>query len=313
MNDNNDQTNRVKTKKKDINGKQVQFRDIPINGEEIPVVKLGEIADVKKGLATGDNYRYYFKEKNSRGTFPCVDKTKILGPVVYNSLSKQEKLSGINPDNYNGKYIVLLDRGVASDTESNWLPNYYIKTNYYVDWSEKAVDKLYKTGGMRNPSFQFLEAICFSWTGQYAPTFRLNHSAVFDQSGSSIFQNIFDRITLLGLLSSMIAKYIIKLYCDHTVNSTASVIEKIIIPCSTKKNRKDIENLVNQIVKKQKQNPRYDYASHEQIEIDRLVYEAYGLDDDDIQEVENWYVRRYPKLAAAQKANLEAKQKAESK
>jgi hypothetical protein len=44
-----------------------------------------------------------------------------------------------------------------------------------------------------------------------------------------------------------------------------------------------------------------------------LAFLTYGLNDDDIQEVENWYVRRYPKLAAAQKANLEAKQKAESK
>ena len=47
--------------------------------------------------------------------------------------------------------------------------------------------------------------------------------------------------------------------------------------------------------------------------MDRLVYEAYGLNKDDIQEVDNWYVRRYPKLVAAQKANLEAKQKAEQK
>jgi hypothetical protein len=76
---------------------------------------------------------------------------------------------------------------------------------------------------------------------------------------------------------------------------------------------KSIEQYVEAIINKQKQNPRYDYASHEQIEIDRLVYEAYGLNENDTQEVENWYVRRYPKLAAAQKANLEAKQKAEQK
>ena len=50
--------------------------------------------------------------------------------------------------------------------------------------------------------------------------------------------------------------------------------------------------------------PYYDYASHEQIDIDRLVYEAYGLNADDIQEVENWYARRYPKLSTAQKSNL---------
>ena len=34
-------------------------------------------------------------------------------------------------------------------------------------------------------------------------------------------------------------------------------------------------------------------------EIDRLVYEAYGLNAEDIAKVENWYARRYPKLSQA--------------
>jgi len=62
------------------------------------------------------------------------------------------------------------------------------------------------------------------------------------------------------------------------------------------------------VIAKQAVNPSYDYASNEQLEIDKLVYEAYGLNDADIREVEDWYVRRYPKLAAAQRANLAAKQ-----
>ena len=37
--------------------------------------------------------------------------------------------------------------------------------------------------------------------------------------------------------------------------------------------------------------------SNEQKEIDKLVYEMYGLNDNDIKEVETWYARRYPKLA----------------
>jgi len=36
---------------------------------------------------------------------------------------------------------------------------------------------------------------------------------------------------------------------------------------------------------------------NEQKEIDRLVYDLYGLNDNDIKEVETWYARRYPKLA----------------
>jgi hypothetical protein len=47
-----------------------------------------------------------------------------------------------------------------------------------------------------------------------------------------------------------------------------------------------------------------DYASHEQVEINKLVYDAYGLNAEDIAEIENWYARRYPELSATQKANL---------
>lgn len=73
--------------------------------------------------------------------------------------------------------------------------------------------------------------------------------------------------------------------------------------CPTLINLGKVSSLVAQIIAKQTVNPRYDYASHEQIEIDRLVYEAYGLNTDDIQEVETWYARRYPKLAGAQARN----------
>jgi hypothetical protein len=65
--------------------------------------------------------------------------------------------------------------------------------------------------------------------------------------------------------------------------------------------------LVLSIIDQQRANPRYDYASNEQLEIDRLVYAAYGLNEADIREVEDWYARRYPKLAKAQKEKLAAK------
>jgi hypothetical protein len=76
MNDNNDETNRVKTKKKDINGKQVQVRHIPINGKEIPVVKLGKIAEVKQGLATGDNKAYLYQNPQARGNYRSIEDFK---------------------------------------------------------------------------------------------------------------------------------------------------------------------------------------------------------------------------------------------
>jgi len=58
-----------------------------------------------------------------------------------------------------------------------------------------------------------------------------------------------------------------------------------------------IENNVGEIIQKQKLNLNYDYMTNEQLEIDRLVYGMYNLNDEDIDEEENWYFRRYPKLA----------------
>jgi hypothetical protein len=67
--------------------------------------------------------------------------------------------------------------------------------------------------------------------------------------------------------------------------------------------------LVRTIIEEQKQNPGYDYMSNEQKEIDRVVGELYGLNEEDIREIELWYCRRYPKLAEAQGILAEAKEK----
>ena len=48
---------------------------------------------------------------------------------------------------------------------------------------------------------------------------------------------------------------------------------------------------------------------NEQKEIDSLVYQLYGLTEDDIREVELWYCRRYSKLTEAQGLLAEVKEK----
>lgn len=91
-------------------------------------------------------------------------------------------------------------------------------------------------------------------------------------------------------------------YSNHTVEFGVDDLKSIQVISHIE----GISALVSQIIAKQKADPRYDYASHEQVEIDRLVYEAYGLSEEDIAEVETWYARRYAKLAEAQARNLAA-------
>jgi hypothetical protein len=96
----------------------------------------------------------------------------------------------------------------------------------------------------------------------------------------------------------------IKAIENHSISTQSDNLRELIIPLTFDN---AIGNLAEEIISKQKSASRYDYASNEQVEIDRLVYAAYGLNEADIREVEDWYARRYPKLARAQRRVLAAK------
>ena len=325
MNDGNDQTRKPQTEIQTIGGKQVNVRTIVINRNEIQLVKLGDIADVKQGLATGDNDAYLFQNPDARGTYRSiedfrkylltdVDLEKIRNDevlrlaVIYQGISKNDN----NSDRYfGGRYIIPHDKGGESDSDTGWLPNYWVDTNYYIDWSEWAVNEIKTLVGedgrvksrYQNVSFYFKNGIDYSQTGVYSPTFRINSGAVFNTEATSIF-GIFEIKSFLGFLTSKMTRFFIKNFIDNTVHASADKLKE----CTSLVNTElvNVKKKVAQIISQQQSNPRYDYASHEQIEIDNLVYEAYGLNYEDVQEVENWYARRYSKLSAAQKANLRA-------
>jgi translation initiation factor 2 gamma subunit (eIF-2gamma) len=88
-------------------------------------------------------------------------------------------------------------------------------------------------------------------------------------------------------------KFLIKNFIEHTVATDVDALK--IIPFLVNENQK-ITSLVKSIIDKQKENPKYDYASNEQAEINKLVYKLYGLNKENIEEVETWYKRRYPNL-----------------
>lgn len=335
----NDSGNNLKREIKEIGGKPVSVRKIPLNEKVIEVVKLGDIADVKQGLATGDNNAYLFQNPDARGNYRSIEEFKeyLLTDDDLDKIRSNEKLrlavieKGISKGDkksdryFGGRYIIPYDKGGESDAEGGWMPNYYVPTNYFIDWSEWAIKRMktytiaqrireygevkvikdnYETTTcaiFRSPDKYFSQSISFSRTGVYSPTFRIGSISAFDTEGSMIFQDYFEMENLSGILSSKIVRFFSKNFIGHTVHAQVDELKELV----TILQKNDLFKMgILSIIKKQKSNPRYDYASYEQIEIDKLVYEAYGLNAEDVQEVENWYARRYPKLSAAQKANL---------
>jgi len=321
MNDTN-----CETEEKEIAGKKVKVRKIKFNDKIIELVRFGDIAEVKVGLQTGDNQFYLFKNPQARGSYRSIENYKeyLLTEKDLEKIANNEELrlkiieKGFHKSRnekdfdedlwFDGRYIVPYDKGGESDTESGWLPNYYVPTQYYIDWSQEAIKRM-KTltigerdgtdrdkvaSRFQNSEFYFKKGITFSHTGQYSPTFRIASIGPFDVGGSDIFCDLFDVNFQLGILNSKILRLFWRVFIDHTVNVQVDEAKELSFIIYE---NKEIENLALSIINKQKQNPRYDYMSNEQKEIDKLVYEMYGLNKDDIREVETWYARRYPKLA----------------
>ena len=122
----------------------------------------------------------------------------------------------------------------------------------------------------------------------------MSGQGVFDVKGSRVILGSLIPESGSALLTSKFLKYWIKNANNHTVSTQVDDFRELGIPFNLDKK---LGEFVVLIVKKQKQNPRYNYMSNEQKEIDKLVYQMYGLNNDNIREVETWYARRYPKLA----------------
>jgi len=263
---------------------------------EIVLIRLDQIADIKYGIRTGNNSRFFFQTRQVRGNYRDITPYKdyIIDERNLEELTEEEKLNGIPLNRFRGKYIVPLNKGGESDTGDNWLPKYYVKSGYYFDWSEKSVSLLKEIKGMRNPHIHFTPGITFSWTGEYAPTFRLSSLGIYDQSSSAILNlKHFDIDQLLGLLNSKLIKYQIKNFIDHTVNSDIEVISSLVI---AKNDISAITPYVQKIIFEQRKDPRYNF-SDEEAKINEIIYFLYGLTKEEISDVENWYVRRYPLLS----------------
>ena len=288
----------------ELNGGRYQARNIRLNNKNLQVVKLGLLSKTLGGVMTSDNETYLGIRENApivRSTYKTIPQSFI----VDRNLNYEEQTGGISRANNNNKVFVPLDKGGKAVDEDGF-KNYFIPTDYLLDWSKESVEKLRKSNGLRNQDYYFKKGIVYSEAGIYCPTFRLSSGQVFAKASPCIFINDVGINTeyMLGLLCSKLARYIFKNYINHSVHVVMGDISEF---CSVTDKSIKIETLVARIIEKQKQNPRYDYSSNEQVDIDRLVYEAYGLNEEDIAEVENWYARRYPKLARAQNNRVTSK------
>jgi hypothetical protein len=203
------------------------------------------------------------------------------------------------PNNYSGSYLVPLDKGGDSDTDHGFLPNYFVPTEYYLDWRIASVKGMYKEAhsDMANPEYRFKNGITYSRTGQYAPTFRISAGGILESKSCGIFPKVYTEFYILGIINSKLARFLIKNFIMHTVESSVGTLPTLVVPFSDENQRRKVESLVTSIVSNQQKDNEYDFLGNEQKDLDALVYQLFNLTSEQINEVEIWFARRYPKLA----------------
>ena len=303
-----------------IGKKQVEVRKTNVNGQLLTLFKLGQIALVPQGISTGQN-KYYVRRNEPGEGYLQVDYSKVLLAKDIAGFSDDEKLNGVSATKYDGRYFLPFDKGAESDTDEKFMPNYWVESQYYIDWSKKSLKRMrtltiaerkkaegksstIKDGddkkiaaALRNAANWFKKSIVFSPTGQYSPTFRYGQATVGQNTSSAIICEEINREILMGILASKPCLYFFKNFYNHTVHTQESDLADFSIPLLGADTSQKVEGLVKSIAKNQKKNKLYEYYLHEQRDIDKIMYEAYGLNPADIIEVEAWHTRRYPKLA----------------
>ena len=306
--------------------------NININDQVFDIIKLGDLSEIKKGIDTGENDYFLFQNQSARGNYRNIEvyseflvndrdlKNIFNNPLLRKKICDKGFCKNKNEKSFeserwfDGKYIVPYDKGGESDAKSGWLPNYYVPTDYYIDWSSQSVKELKKRSKresgnnkatIRNSEYWFRQGLTFSLTGQYAPTIRFSAGGMFDNNGSIIFSSEDLILQHIALLASKVGKYIFKNFIDHTVHAHVDDFKKF--PVFIDK-IEHIDFLVNSIVEKQKADSRYDYVCNEQVELNNIIEKIYCLSHEDIEEIDNWYFRRYLKLANAIENKLNEKE-----
>ena len=268
-----------------MNNVQTSFRYANINSQTIRITNVGLISDVKVGLQTGDNPRYLFQNPDARGSYRDINDylSCIVTDTDLRKISENERLriniiqKGISIDDqrseryFCGRYIIPYEKGGESDSDDGWLPNYSVPTNFYIDWSEQAVnrmrtltmgqrkienneDKTVKTPNklcsrFQNSTTYFKSGICFSWTGVYCPTFRISPIGPYDHGASAIFVNVLNTEQCLGIISSKLVRYLSRTMINHTVNFGIEDIKKMPVALATPN---EIGDKVSAIISKQR-------------------------------------------------------------
>lgn len=210
-----------------------------INNDSI--VRIGDIANCVTGFYSGDDKKYLRPlslEVKNANKYVLVD----CNSICFRDLSDEEKRNGIASDKC---FVPIVKGGNVK----------YLKPNlWFMNWSEIAINEYRKSNKCRfqNPSYYFRNGIGIPMIRSSRLTGALIDGRLFDQSIVGVFPKDESLVYyLLAFFNSSICTKLISAINPSTNNST-NYIKKIPFITPTKEVRKEVEDIVECILVKLK-------------------------------------------------------------
>ncbi|MFN9020747.1 MAG: class I SAM-dependent DNA methyltransferase [Pseudanabaena sp.] len=161
----NDSGKELKQQVKVISKKTVQVKIFVMNERQIEIVKLGDVGAAPHGISTGDNKKYVRAKSGTKGSYDLIEDWMICTQEEIEKLTEYEKINGLNKEWTKLKEcFVPFEKGGESDSDDGWLPNYYVPTQYYINWAKGAIGDMRKNRGVawKNEKYFFRKGLTFS-------------------------------------------------------------------------------------------------------------------------------------------------------
>jgi len=296
---------------------QFNSGDIEICGDSVSMTYLDNVAVVRKGLDVGDIIYFLRRVESARGKMEIVDRNLILTDedlsIIHNNNQLRADLveNGIPESMFEGRYLVPFAKPPTQDRDD--LCMFYSEAEFFMDWSASAISELHnftiadarrrydpdfignsnqerkRSATIRANDTWLTEHLHMTMVGENAPQIWLPNGGVSGQGTSIVLPKSHSTEDLMGYLSSNLFAMLSKGLRGSLANTTVGTLIYSPIPVTLPDCKAQIEALIDF----KKNGGKLARDNEQWMALSNFVASEIGLDEDCIEEINRWNIRRY--------------------
>lgn len=290
---------------------------ININGNDVVLAKLSEIATIRQGCGTADDNYYLRKTEDARGSMDLVNPDLILTNEELEQIASDKDLrtsiikNGIGPNLFGGRtFVPFVKPPVQKKGALNmfWVPNHY-----YIDYSSEMAKQLQTAtladvkrrkdpnfigterqerkiaSRFQNSDYYFQKNLHITYAGETSPQIWAPCGGIASNKASMLIPKFHTWEELLAIVSSHIYVMLAK-----SIRGSMSMTEGLaLMDTPIPVNYDPDSTIIDSIIREKMDSGKIDRKNVSWRNLSRHISISMGLNDDDIEELERWTQRRF--------------------